>query len=357
MNLKVAVIIPTLNEECFIKRCLDSVCMQTYPFAEMDVMVVDGGSKDNTCEIVRSYAMEYPNVRLLHNPKKIQSAAFNLGCANTNADIMIRLDAHVIYNKVYVCKCVEHLKTDKILGNVGGICDIQPQYVGLIPEANALLNKSHFGIGGAEFRVGAGKRLVDTVPFGAFPKTVVNNIGGMREDLPRGEDNEYNHRIRKAGYNILLDPEIVATYFARDTIWRSMRQMYQNGMSIAKLTEIDIDIINIRHFVPLLFVCALFGGVLIGTWCQLAFLFICCIVALYVFLDVLASLAVCKEHGVKYMLVLPIMFPAIHLSYGYGTLNGLMGGVKRRCKFWLLAVLILPFHIVVLTIKLLQNKI
>lgn len=55
MEYKVAVIIPTLNEEKFIARCLDSVIEQSYPFRDMDVMVVDGGSKDRTIEIVQEY--------------------------------------------------------------------------------------------------------------------------------------------------------------------------------------------------------------------------------------------------------------------------------------------------------------
>lgn len=45
---KVAVVIPTLNEEKFIARCLDSVIAQSYPFADMDVMVVDGGNTANS---------------------------------------------------------------------------------------------------------------------------------------------------------------------------------------------------------------------------------------------------------------------------------------------------------------------
>ena len=62
MDYKVAVIIPTLNEEKFIARCLDSIICQSYPFKEMDVMVVDGGSKDRTralsCESTESYSLD-----------------------------------------------------------------------------------------------------------------------------------------------------------------------------------------------------------------------------------------------------------------------------------------------------------
>lgn len=64
-------------------------------------------------------------------------------------------------------------------------------------NTNAILNYSRFGIGGSAFRVGVKPDFVDSVPFGAFPRTVFEKVGGMREDLPRAEDNEYNSRIRK----------------------------------------------------------------------------------------------------------------------------------------------------------------
>ena len=150
----VAIIIPTLNEERFIECCLDSVRQQTYPFEQMDVMVVDGGSSDRTKEIVLMYCERFPNVRLLDNPKRIQSAAFNLGVKNSRAPIIIRLDAHATYNEKYVELCSKHLLEHQEYGNVGGVCKTLPMRNTLMAEANAILNKSMFGIGGAKFRIG-----------------------------------------------------------------------------------------------------------------------------------------------------------------------------------------------------------
>lgn len=349
-----AVIIPTLNEEHFIERCLDSVRHQTFPFEKMDVMVVDGGSTDKTCEIVQAYSGKYSNVRLLHNPKKIQSVAFNIGYQNSSAPILIRLDAHALYNNVYIERCANHINYDNGLGNVGGIWDIQPQDESMVSVANALLNKSRFGIGGASYRVGADEGYVDTVPFGAFPRKVIDEIGGMREDLPRGEDNEYNYRIRHAGYKIMLDPKIVATYFARKTLSASMRQMYQNGLSIGKLTDINVNIINIRHFVPLLFFCfILLGVVLSWIWMPLTILFVG-VLLLYMLLDVVASVVASRQHGIAFVPLLSMMFPLIHLSYGWGTLEAIGRGLKHKYGF--LSVFILPFRIVYLTLKLFLRK-
>lgn len=330
MNYKVAVVIPTLNEEKFIARCLDSVISQSYPFADMDVMVVDGGSKDRTKEIVTEYNKKHPNIRLLTNPRRIQSIAFNIGVRSSSAPYLVRLDAHALYKPYYIEGCMKGLEGDPKRGNVGGQWDIQPQNDSLWATTNAILNYSKFGIGGASYRVGAKAGNVDTVPFGSFPRTMIEKIGGMRDDLPRGEDNEFNSRIKKAGYDIYFDPAIECVYYARPTLKASCKQMYANGESIGHLFYVDRESIGLRHLVPLLFVVGIICGVLLSfVWLPLFFALLAGL-CLYFTCDLLASVMAAKEHGWKYLLPLFIMFFCVHISYGWGTIVGMFTG--RRLK-------------------------
>lgn len=69
MNYEVAIVIPTLNEERFISRCLNSIIKQTYEFEKMDVMIIDGGSNDNTKDIVAEYQKSHQNIRFIENKK------------------------------------------------------------------------------------------------------------------------------------------------------------------------------------------------------------------------------------------------------------------------------------------------
>lgn len=332
MDYSVAIIIPTLNEEKFISRCLDSVIAQTYPFEEMDVMVVDGGSGDRTKEIVGEYQQRYPNVRLINNPGKIQSIAFNIGVDNSTAPYIVRLDAHAFYKPYYIEGCVKGLKENDKRGNVGGLWDIQPQNTSLWATTNAILNYSKFGIGGATYRIGAEAGNVDTVPFGSFPRTMIEKIGGMREDLPRGEDNEYNSRIKKAGYSIYFDPRIVCIYYARPTLNASCKQMFANGESIGHLFYVDRESIGLRHLIPLLFVL----GIIIGGICSIFFKPIKYVflagLALYLTCDLIASIVAAKKHGWKYCLPLFVMFLCVHISYGLGTIKGIINGGKKFRK-------------------------
>lgn len=330
MEYKVAVIIPTLNEEKFIARCLDSVIEQSYPFRDMDVMVVDGGSNDRTREIVEEYGRKYINIRFIHNPGRIQSIAFNIGVENSDAPYIVRLDAHALYKPYYIEGCIKGLEGDSKRGNVGGQWDIQPQNDSLWAITNAILNYSKFGIGGASYRIGAKAGDVDTVPFGSFPRTMIEKIGGMRDDLPRGEDNEFNSRIKKAGYSIYFDPAIECIYYARPTLKASCRQMYANGESIGHLFYVDRDSIGLRHMIPLIFVVGIIGGTILS----LVFLpFVYLLLAglcLYFLCDFVASLLAAKEHGWKFLLPLFVMFFCVHFSYGWGTIVGFFTGRKLK---------------------------
>lgn len=330
MEYKVAVIIPTLNEEKFIARCLDSVIEQSYPFRDMDVMVVDGGSNDRTREIVEEYGRKYINIRFIHNPGRIQSIAFNIGVVNSDAPYIVRLDAHALYKPYYIEGCIKGLEGDSKRGNVGGQWDIQPQNDSLWAITNAILNYSKFGIGGASYRIGAKAGDVDTVPFGSFPRTMIEKIGGMRDDLPRGEDNEFNSRIKRAGYSIYFDPAIECIYYARPTLKASCRQMYANGESIGHLFYVDRDSIGLRHMIPLIFVIGIIGGTILSL---VFFPFVYLLLAglcLYFLCDFVASLLATKKHGWKFLLPLFVMFFCVHFSYGWGTIVGLFTGRKLK---------------------------
>ena len=330
IDYNVAVVIPTLNEEKFIAKCIDCLITQTFPFEKIDLMVVDGGSCDKTHEIVESYQKQYQNIRYIHNPKKIQSVAFNIGVAESSAPVVIRLDAHAIYNTDYIEKCIEGLTADNTHGNVGGRCIILPFNDTLWANANAILNYSRFGIGGSAFRVGMKPDYVDSVPFGAFPRSVIEKVGDMREDLPRAEDNEYNSRIRKAGYKVYFDPEIVSSYYARPTLRTSCKQMYANGESIGHLFYVDRESIGLRHLIPLLFVVGGIGGIILSFVCW-QFLYALAIgLGAYFLCDLVASLLAAKEHGWKYFLPLFIMFFCVHVSYGCGTIVGMFTGRKLK---------------------------
>ena len=145
-NLKISIIIPCRNEEKFIGKCLDSIISQDYPMDKLEVFVVDGISEDNTRKIVKRYIKEYSFIKILKNPKKIVPTALNIGIKNTKGDLVIRMDAHNIYKKSYVSKCVKYLDKYNV-DNIGGTCITLPGDDTIMAQSIVIALSHSFGVG------------------------------------------------------------------------------------------------------------------------------------------------------------------------------------------------------------------
>src|SRR6201997_5197810 len=84
-----SVLIDTYNHERFIEQAITSVLEQDIPMADVEIVVVDDGSTDQTPEIVRRYE---PRVRLLRKPNGGQASAFNAGIPECHGQIIAFLD-------------------------------------------------------------------------------------------------------------------------------------------------------------------------------------------------------------------------------------------------------------------------
>ena len=91
----ILVVIPTLNEARHIETCIRSLIADDADMLDVDITVADGGSTDETVSIVKSMISEFPKLKLLDNPKRLQSAAINLaaGVAEREADVQAAAEA------------------------------------------------------------------------------------------------------------------------------------------------------------------------------------------------------------------------------------------------------------------------
>lgn len=323
-RVKVSVIIPCRNEEKFIEKCFDSIITNDYPKDKLEVLVVDGISDDKTREIIESYIRKYPFIKLLDNPKKIVPTALNIGIKNAIGDVIIRIDAHNIYEKDYIFKCVEYLQEHKV-DNIGGVCITLPGSDTLISKSIALALSHPFGVGNASFRIGLKEsKLVDTVPFGCYKREVFEKIGFFDEDLVRNQDDEFNLRLIKNGGKILLVPDIVSYYYARDSLKKLWKMYFQYGYFKPLVVYKIGAVLTWRQLVPAIFISSLvFTGALSFLLRPFLYLFII-IVIIYSIVNLGFSLSIALRKGFKYLLVLPFTFATVHFSYGCGYIKGIL---------------------------------
>ena len=222
--MKVTVIIPTLNEEKYIQKCIESVQSFILPKdIEIEIFIIDGGSKDKTREIVEKIIKTDNRIVLIDNPKKIQASALNIGIKKSNADWILRLDAHAKYPKEYLDLCFATAKRTKAQ-NVGGLFITQPGGEGYQAQLVQALTTHKFGVGNAGFRVGMSEGEADTVPYGFYRNDIFEKIGFLDERLVRAQDYEFNRRLIKSGGLIWRNPEINVFYYNQPTIYKFLKK-------------------------------------------------------------------------------------------------------------------------------------
>ena len=317
----VSIICPIFNEEKYIAKCINSILEQDYPKDDLEVLFVDGMSKDKTRDIIKVFSLEYPFIKLLDNPDKYVPQAMNKGIEASKGDIIIRIDAHAIFPKKYLSTLVRYQK-DLNADNVGGVMETLPANNSLQARAIATALSSSFGMGNSYFRVGATElRQVDTVPFGCFPKRVFETVGTYDEELTRNQDDELNGRVIKNGGKIYLIPNLVIKYFARDSISKTRKMFYQYGLYKPLVNKKLGSPATIRQFFPLMFVLGLIVGVPLLFIHKLFLYIYISILCIYLIGAVMFAIKDSKDKSE--VLILPYIYLNIHISYGWGYLVGM----------------------------------
>jgi glycosyltransferase involved in cell wall biosynthesis len=321
---RVSILIPCRNERGFIEKMLSGIVAQDYPRDLVEVLVLEGMSDDGTRDIVAAFAAAHPNVRMIDNPERIVSTGLNRGIAAASGDIIVRMDAHAEYPPNYVSRLVQVLRQTGA-DNVGGVFDIRAGSGGLLARALARATASPFGIGNARYRLASGRiEAVDTVPFGCYRRDVFDRIGVFDEELVRNQDDELNARLLKHGGSILLVPDVKIVYYARPTLEKMCRMFYQYALFKPLVMKKLGYPATVRQLCPPAMVVTLAllaaGGLAAPElWGLLA-----AILAIYGLAALWFSAQQARRDGEwRYLLVMPVVFLCIHLSYGWGFLRGI----------------------------------
>ncbi len=256
----VSIVVPAFNEEDAIRACLASIQRQDH--RTLEVLVVDGASEDATPDVVRALASDDHRIRLLENSKRRIPTSLNVGLWNARGRWFVRVDAHSTVPTNYVRTLISHLRTGE-WGGVGGRKDaVGRDRVG---RAIAAALGSPFGVGNSAYHYATAPREVDHVPFGGYPTTLLRSLGGWNEDLHTNEDYEMDHRIRSAGYRLLLDPSVTIEWQARESIRDLFDQYRRYGRGKADVAWRHPRSLKLRHLVPPALVAALGGAAVLAV--------------------------------------------------------------------------------------------
>ncbi len=322
----VSIIVPCYNEEATILQLLDAVLAQTYPRSQMEIIIADAFSQDHTRERINLFRRDHGvlSLRILDNERRNIPAALNLAIRESRGEIIIRLDAHSQPNPEYVERCVHALEEGNG-ENVGGVWEIHPGGKGWVAESIAVAASHPLGVGDAMYRLNPKAGAVDTVPFGAFRRELIEQIGGFDETLFANEDYEFNTRVRQSGGVVWLDPQICSIYFARASFRELARQYWRYGFWKWRMLKRYTNTIRWRQALPPLFVASLVVLAILSFWFSFARWLLFLEIILYLFILIAASvLAALRNHKPFLIVGLPLSILIMHLSWGGGFLFSLI---------------------------------
>ncbi len=313
----ISIIIPTFNESGFIVDCIKSIAEGNYRLDKIEILVIDGGSEDDTIDQVRSLSIDSLDITLLKNNKKITPAAMNIGIEAAKHELLMWCGAHAIYDENYVLNSVKTLLSEPDAASVGGVISaIAKTRTG---KAIAIATSSKFGIGNAQYRYATKRQYVDTVFGGCFFKNNLIKVGGFNEAWVRNQDYELNHRLRSQIGPIVLEPSIRCQYFCRESISKLSKQYFNYGFWRFNTLLKHPSSISYRQVAPVLLCLSLAASItlitlghVIGWLIPLIYSSACLAISIKLALD---------SKQAHLLIYLPIIFAALHISWGTGFIK------------------------------------
>ncbi len=322
----VSILIPCREERNFIAPCLDSIlAFEVPPETTFELLVLDGMSDDGTREIVASFQTKDQRVRLIDNPGRTQSAALNLGIAQSRGEYLMRLDAHSLYPANYLRLTLETaLRTGA--DNTGGVVATLPRGEGYQAALVQAMTTHKFGVGDSGFRTDAAEGKADTVPYGFFRRSIFESIGLFDERLIRAQDYEMNRRIIAAGGTVWRNPCIRLHYYQQPDLASFIRkQIVHEAPYNAYLWYLAPYAFAVRHAVTGVFAFGVIAGLLLSPFSRVARIGFMSVMLLYAVLALLSGIQqAIRYREPRHVIFVPLGFFSYHFMHGLGVLYGLL---------------------------------
>lgn len=257
----ILVVIPCLNEEVHLPGLIDRLLADN---SDHLIVVVDGGSHDRSRAIVADFAARFPNVQLMDNPDRIQSAGINRAVRTFGEGRrwLARVDAHCGYPDNYVSGLVETAEARDVISVVvpmvaaGKAC---------FQTAVAAAQNSVLGTGGSAHRhLGAG-RFVDHGHHALMSIAAFRQVGGYDEAMSHNEDAELDHRLGRIG-RIWLEPKHHIIYYPRATATGLWRQYLSYGKGRSQTIRMHRLKPRLRQLIPVTIPIAFLLALLAPLW-------------------------------------------------------------------------------------------
>lgn len=198
MSAQYSVIIPAYNARHTISASLSALHQQSVPQSQIEIIVVDDGSKDGTGDLAAQ--MGATVLRLAKNSG--QAAARNLGIHHAQGEIICFTDADCVPQPDWLAQLTAPLHANPAISAVKGVYGTRQ------PELTARFVQAEYEDKYDRLRRFPRISFVDTYS-AAYRRAVLREVGGFDERFPVAEDRELSYRVAAAGHEMVFQPQAV----------------------------------------------------------------------------------------------------------------------------------------------------
>lgn len=218
---RVSVIVPAYNEENVIVSTVKGILTSDY--RNLEVIVVNDGSKDDTLGVLTSNFASDPRVEIVDIPNGGKANALNVGIAKATGAVIVALDADTQFERDTISRLVRWFG-DKSIGAVAGNAKVGNR-INMITRWQAL---EYIAAQNLERRALAALDTLTVVPgaVGAWRKSVLEELGGFRGDT-LAEDQDLTIHLQKAGHRVVFDSSAIAWTEAPATFGDLAKQRFR----------------------------------------------------------------------------------------------------------------------------------
>jgi glycosyltransferase involved in cell wall biosynthesis len=221
--VKVSVAIPAYNAQKTIGQAAAQSLAQAKGSLEVEVIVVDDGSTDNTADVAAS-----AGAQVIRQHNSGPASARNTGWKSAKGSLICFTDADCIPSPDWMINLLEGF-TDMTVGAVAGSYDIANDNSWLARCVHQEIIERHS-------RMGSSIRAFGSYNV-AIPRYVLEATGGFDPSYrtASGEDNDLSYRIIQKGWRIAFRPQAKVAHHHPERLWRYLKEQYRHGFWRAKL--------------------------------------------------------------------------------------------------------------------------
>lgn len=331
----ITVIVPVRNEARCIANTISRLSEQDYPPDRFEIIVADGRSTDDTAAIVQGLTCRVPNLRLVDNPKRLSSAARNLGVQLGKGDVLVVVDGHCdIQDTQYLRKLASAFERSDA-DSIGRPQPLEIHHATPLQEAVAQARRSWFGHNPDSHIYSDREGFVKASSVAvAYRRRVFETIGYFDESFDACEDVEFNHRLDSAGLSCFFTPDIAVHYHPRNSLKGLFYQMCRYGRGRMRLAAKHPGALSLPALAPMGF----FVGIVLSAiaaivlpafgWAVLAGLLCYSAAISAASLPALPRLTTWRSRC-----LLPLVFLMIHAGFAWGTLTEVIRISGEKVRF------------------------